>query len=680
MICKKQSYNALRLVSPALIYLSVYILLAAPAWGESAGGAPIFNMSTLLGIDSYDAQSVMTRYQELKIETSVKAAAAAFTASRSSARANQLKNAQMLAHEAESLLGTIEIRENENGILAVLAAHIYLELILDSASWTKYNPMLEQAVQSIHSADVPEADILFIEAKRLFLFPPEAGGDLLEGVRLFDKLADGSELFEFSAFHAKALLAVGERDRARMILEERLSINSTDEAARGVLDHMTIEDIKPVILSIRFPGNIRTAQSIIQQALTIEPYGILTPSEATLTIQNLKEIPSITDAVMWYEYIPSSQSVNIELFIQETNDRSITMFLSSTLNAGPHSSGYIYTDEIGMPLPVLVYSDSNVFGRNWEFLGITMAVYNDILFSRESIYDKPFDISFGAAGLAIPEEYLSFYDDHRYLIPEIELRSAYAKGKFDMGYTIFPGIRANLQYGLRKDWYQAAEGTDGAMVFPDDLRHMVNAGISMRLIQQVGPGGIIPVGPGFSAGASYEYFQGFKNWGIPGFLNEAPENDMGTITYNTSIQYGIQFLDHANVGLSAGFFGGSNYYTRTLLRLGPAGPTNGSALFIRGYRTGEFEAEMAAVCHFDMGYEMISERVHAGIFTDTALIRLPDGSSWHPVNSGGLVLSALLPWELSARVEYAHGFQDITGSLSHGHDTLTMTVIRSFKL
>lgn len=675
-----------------IAYAAVAVASAGAADPTPDPGAPLFDLSRLLGVDAYDETAVRAAYAGVTGSGSLLEAAAAYASGSAALRSSRFEEAESLFEEAESVLSREPAPEERSpAFAAVLSAHVYLALIRDGSSWMRYNGELEKAVRRMDAAGAPEEDTLFVQAKRLVLFPPEAGGDPERGIALLDALeAENDGLFDYPFLRAGAYVAAGRVDEAREILRLATTGDGSSPGARLVAGEMAerldIEEAKPTIRAIRYPEETRTNRSVLAEASGLRTGAVLTADAAARAVRQLEAIPAIVRAGLDYRYDAEAGMVDVDLYVQEARDRTILLFLSSTVEAGPHDLRYIYVDELSPPLPILAYTDENLFGRGWELTAVTAGVYNDV--QVQSPAAGALDVAAGVRGLAIPEEYLSFYDDHRYLLAERQLRSSYSIIGGEAGYTTAAGLRAALSEEVRRDWYWR----ETSMVVPDDIRWSTRADIGMDFIRRTGIGGIVPVGIAFEAGVAHHTFSGFRAWGTAGsseFWNDAP-GGVGTLTCDATLQYGTLFAagptggsGRANVGVSIGFFGGTNYYTRTRYRLGSAGPTDGTALYIRGYRTGEFEAETVFVGHLDAGYEVLPGRVHAALFTDAAILRrgnAPDAGRWHPLNSAGVVVSALLPWRMNLQIGYAHGFQDLTASTAHGHDRWTVTVIRSFEL
>lgn len=612
----------------------------------------------------------------------------AYLEAREHARAYRFSQAEESAERALSIADTAIENGDASGLIVILKAHIYLELIYDASSWSRFNGELTDTVYRMREIGVPEADIDFVEAKRLMLFPPEAGGDLERSLELFSALADEKTLLELAVFHAAALTAADRGGEALVVLRDAHQAAPGDAAVADALAAREIETAGPTITEIRYADEYRTRATSLDSALRIAVGSRLTENDAASSVAGLIELPTVVNAGLVYHYDHydhSADTVEIEVAIREAADRSLTVALSTGIHAGPQAENWIYTDETEFPLPVLIYTDTNLFGRGAELTAVTAGVYNQVFLATSSGTRTGPRLHLGAQGLIIPEQYLEFYDEARRPLDELEIRSSWAAGSIGVGYTLPAGVVADLSYTVRKDWYRDAEDTADAMELPDDLLHSVRAETGMEFLAQTGPGGIVPVGIALTLGAEYDYYQEYDRWGIPEETHDAPSNGLGTTTYDIAMMYGTRLSDRVDASVSLAYAGGTNYYTRTYHRLGAGDALNGSAVYLRGYRTDEFYAEHAFNAHIGTGYEIVPGKAHIGVFSDAALVKpapftIDDADRFRPLVSAGTTASALLPWKIRGQIEVAHGFLDLEGELDHSHTTVALRLIRTFDL
>ena len=351
-----------------------------------------------------------------------------------------------------------------------------------------------------------------------------------------------------------------------------MTTDNRDLAAAAILDRLIVEDSGATVLRVVLPARTRTAGDLIERVIRLKTGDVISPKIIIGDLQRLAELPGISRSDVRYSYNKAANEADVQYLVYEEKSSTLSIFMSGTLHAGPYRSGFLYPDESDIT-GALIYGDSNLFGRAWDFSLITAGVYNLVSLSREGFAGTPLDVSFEAEGLFLPGNELSFYDEHRKLMNENTLTSRYLRGSMSLGLTAPFGVYIDMSYEARKDWFTWERFSPASFVLPSDLLHTARISLELDMQSRYGPANLIPAGFRFGVEIAYDYYQNFREWGSPDFRNMAPENGLGTLTYGTEAAYGTLFLERFNAGIALGAYGGTNYYTRTYRRLrGSAGP------------------------------------------------------------------------------------------------------------
>ena len=209
----------------ALIFGAALFLNSAFAGAEPTGGAGtavLFNMQELLDVEPYDIGALEELFASgcgesnagVSNEAGISAPAAGFALARALSLSGEPEKARKALEKTASLLGK---GRDPDAAGTTLAAHVFLELIVDGPTWMRYDLDLENAIAAMEKTGAPQPDVTYVKAKRFTLFPPEIGGDLVRGLELFASIAGEDTLFEYSTRYASALIAVGNRAEARAL-------------------------------------------------------------------------------------------------------------------------------------------------------------------------------------------------------------------------------------------------------------------------------------------------------------------------------------------------------------------------------------------------------------------------------------------------------------------------------
>lgn len=570
------------------------------------------------------------------------------------------------AERAEEHLRRVIESEDDAALSAHLyLAHMYLELIVDSATWFSYQPRFAAHRGAFIAAGGGGQDLAYLDAKRMLFFPPSMGGDPERARRVLTELVEQGEQYEAEYFLASAYLRERDPAAALRVLSnypaERLS-----EAALELRRRLEIESAAPRILSVSLESRPRAAEPLVDAAIALSPGSDLTTEDASETVRRLGELPGVSNVSVEYDYDPARNEVGVRLAVREGSQRIVGGIISSTLFAD--------LDRSNPFTPVLVYMDDNLLGR-----GVGLSVISAGIFNRIGLaipLNSAIDLRTGLEAMVLPLETIPFYGADG--DPREELAITGRHGSATIGAVAAAGpVTAELDYLLRRDWYERDSDSASGYVLPDDLLHRTVLRLSIDTAEDIYSGAGLA---GFRAGAAigYDYFSGFGSWGTEEFRNEAPANGFGSTTWEISGAWGRRIGNRGNAGIHIGAAGGWNYYTRSLHRLGAPSGFDRSELSLRGYPQASVEAEMALVTHVHTGFEVVPGALHASVFYDGAFVDAPDRvrDTAGVLNAAGVGLAAGLPWSLDLAVSWAHGFSALDGSTDAPSDMLAITVTR----
>jgi hypothetical protein len=319
-----------------LFFALTLIARGAAAGAESTvngNDAVHFDMERLIAADPYDAAALEERFAASRDsrgaggseEKDLSALAVGYALARAKALAGSPAEARKTLEKTEAMLRRIR---GDGALRATISAHVYLELIVDGPTWVLYNPSLESAIAAMAEAGAPQADISYVEAKRLALFPPEIGGDPARSLALFDSIGEGRGLFEFAARYASALIAAGDRKRAREMLESRAAADGRDAGAADLLGRLRAEDSGAAVKAVVLPSGTRIARDMIAKAIRLRAGMVLSARAADEDLGRLGELPGVARADIRCRYDEGSNEVEVEYRVAEERSRSLSIFAS----------------------------------------------------------------------------------------------------------------------------------------------------------------------------------------------------------------------------------------------------------------------------------------------------------------------------------------------------------------
>lgn len=544
-------------------------------------------------------------------------------------------------------------------------AHMYLELIVDAATWFAYQPRFDAHRTAFVAAGGNGTDLAYLDAKRMLFFPPSMGGDPEEARRVLTQLVAQGGPYEAEYFLASSYLNDGEPDSALSVLAgypaDRLSRASLDLQRR-----LEIEIAAPRVRSVSLESTPRTAEPLLVEAIVLTPGSTLTTEDASDTLERVGALPGISNVALDYDYDQERNEVDVRITIGEGSQRIVGGIVSSTL--------FTDIDRSNPATPLLLYMDENLFGR-----GVGLSVITAGIFNRVGVtipVGDGIDLRTGVEAMVLPLATVEFYGANGDPLDELSFAGRHGAATIGAVTELGPA-KVELDYLLRRDWYEREDDTAPGYVLPEDRLHRGALRLSVDTSEDIFFGAGLA---GFRAGAAgrYDYYTGFDSWGTDEFRNDAPSNGFGSGTWEVSGAWGRRIGRRGDAGVHIAAVGGWNYYTRSLHRLGAPSGFDRSEVYVRGYPQGSIEAERALIAHAHGGAELVPGALHVSVFYDGAFVDAPDRVRQEPgmLNAAGIGLAAKLPWSLDLAVSWAHGFGSLDGSTNAPSDMFAITVTR----
>lgn len=379
-----------------------------------------------------------------------------------------------------------------------------------------------------------------------------------------------------------------------------------------------------------------------------------------------------TDPIADLDRLVESTSES-EMPVYHIPQRFLGVVVGSELFAA--TDGDLIDPDASSPVtPILMYGDRDLLGRSITLDVMTAGIFWQLRLGTRDLWGT--GVALGVAGEALIADFgtRAFYDASGRAVPRWESEFSSYAGSLHLDSALGPGVVAT-SYEVRREVYSATSDTADGFVLPDDVRHRVDMTATLDLTNPIALGAAYD-GFSLTVGGAVTTFAGFSTWGTTDFSHSAPSGP--TITAEASAAYGRRIGRISNVSLEIAAFGGFNYYTRTLHALGSPGVMAGSALYVRGYPADSVEAERGALAHVDLGREVLPEKLHLSLFSDTALVDVPDRlrESTAVLHAVGAHMSARFPWSMQLKVTYAHSVVSLDGDTDGGRHALTLLLTR----
>ncbi len=546
--------------------------------------------------------------------------------------------------------------EDTKRIAHYYLAHTYLEVIVDAATWMRFNGDYEKT-RLLLTRYENEDDYRFVEGKRYALYPPDAGGDASAALAMFDGIGDRYEL----AYHrAIAMLSLGDVDGAAEVLAAETNPTATESA---LLMRLEVERLQPRVMSVSFPSDIRTNGRLLERAATLEQGTPLSSDHAIDTISALESFPAVASADLEYDFDASTNEVDVRVRVREGDSRMFGVLAYGAYV--PETDGLAPDSDDSSALPLLLYSDQNLFGRMVQLDVITAGVYWQVGLGVPGVFGSPLSIYTGVESMVLPMDTLEYGD----FSVDGGGQAAWIGTAVDLG-----PLSTSLEYQTGFTVYDE-DTIDTGVEEPRDLRHAVSAEISADMRSDLA-GGAASEGFALTLLGAFTTFSGFEQWGTQTVLFDSPDGP-GTFTYGIEADAGWRIGRRGDIGVAIGAYGGFGFFARTHYDVGAPGPGSDSVLSVRGYPTGT-QAERLAVAHGRVGYELVPGTVHLGAFHDVAAVEAAD---WAPdpdglLNASGVALSFALPWSIRMSVAYARSYTSLDDDYDGGRDVIELTMMR----
>lgn len=441
-------------------------------------------------------------------------------------RSNDVETARAAAEEVDALLTRAIESGGETAQQAHLyLAHMYLELIIDAATWFAYQPRLELHRSAFVAHGGNGNDLAYLEAKKMLLFPPSMGGDPERAREILTNLAEYDDQYEAEYFLARSYLLDGDAETAFELLAgypgETLSAASQELARR-----LEIEIAAPRIRSVSLESNPRAANPLVSSAILLTPGAELAAADSVETLHRLGSLPGVSGASVEYDYDQARNEVDVFLSVTEGSQRIVGAIVSSVLVSDIDRSQPI--------TPALIYMDENLLGR-----GVGLSVVTAGIFWQLGVtvpLGEALDLRTGVETMLIPLDGVQFYGADGESIAEQTLRRRTGSASIGGVATVGP-LQGELEYRIGRELYERDSDSASDYVLPDDLLHRGTVRVRADTSEEIFNGAGIA---GFRVGATfrYEYYSGFDAWGTGTFRNEAPANGLGTGTLEFSAAWG----------------------------------------------------------------------------------------------------------------------------------------------
>lgn len=549
-------------------------------------------------------------------------------------------------------------------------AHTYLDIIVDMNTWMRFNGEYQKVRSSLSKFD-GEADYRFVEGKRCALYPANAGGDAEKALDLFRGLG---ERYELDYYRAVALMKLDDIEGAIEVLE---SVKSPLPVEEALLSRLLVERREPRITSVTFPDGLRTRTSLLHRAFhanhesRVAVGETLTSERAAQSLSGVESLPSIASAEIEYDFDAHRNEVGVAVNVREGKQRTAGVIAYGAYV--PEREGLSPDGDLSSAVPLLLYSDQNLFGRLVQLEAMTAGIFWQIGVGIPSVFGSPFSLKTGLSSIVLPLGQLEFTDAAGERVANFAVDHGQQSASIGTDIALGP-IIAGVEYSTGFSVYDE-DSIDSDIDVPRDVRHTLAAKLGLDTRSDLFFGASRE-GVALSLEGAFTSFSGFETWGTEGFRNEAPDGP-GTWTYGIAADVGRRIGRRGDVGIEAGAYSGTDFYTRSSYVLGSAMPGTDSALWIRGYPT-PVRVESAAIAHARAGYEIVPGTIHAGVYHDIAAVDVP---KWIPDSNGlmsasGAALSFALPWSIQLRVSYTHSYFSLDGDAAGGRDVVELTMMR----
>ncbi|WP_028974750.1 tetratricopeptide repeat protein [Spirochaeta cellobiosiphila] len=295
---------------------------------------------------------------------------------------------QQTAEDTISLIKT-KIRNNPDEATSqdyYRLAALYDALIVDGASWLKYNNSKKNAVKESLRLNPDNLDAQVLEIASLLMFPPNAGGNEEKGRELLDQLLEVhpdsvSALMLNGKYHQQT----GNVEKAKEFYLRVLEVDENYTPANIILGDIAIDEKEYSIISITIQGDLSGNKEILDRAL----------DEYVDTIYRVDTKQKINDSILAYPFISScsikvtpidDQNVKIDVYPVELKMRGVGLLAEANLYG-------TYENELDMSAtPILMYLDQNWLGTGNQFTVLFAGVYLGLDYQMPERPGMPFNI------------------------------------------------------------------------------------------------------------------------------------------------------------------------------------------------------------------------------------------------------------------------------------------------